>query len=267
MADTSKKLETTELLYNCALSMGLRPSWLKRNTLFSISTPAGEQYVYAAKSVINSQLSGNLTQNKLATRLILEQRGLPSIPYMHPANLAEARQFLSDHSRIIVKPLTGSNSHDVHIVCEPEELQGFDLPQYILEKYIPGREVRYLILDSEVIGVHESDYGESVAETRPLKRISYPASRWDTQLAALSLKTAAILGLRYAAVDYIIGPEGQAQILEVNSSPGMKWFHAPSSGPKVDVARLFLEALMDSTNPSASRVLDTLATSPRVAYS
>ncbi|HEU4984292.1 MAG TPA: ATP-grasp domain-containing protein, partial [Nitrososphaera sp.] len=193
----------------------------------------GERYIYDAKSTMNSQLTSNLTRNKLTTRLVLEHRGLPGIAFLKPKTLAEAEQFLAQHSRIIVKPLAGSNSHDVHIVDAPEALRGMDLSGYILEKYIAGKELRYLVLNGQVIAVHESEYGESVSETRELKRISYPESKWDKGLAELALKTAKVLDLRYAAIDYLIGPQGQIHILEVNSSPGMKWFHAPTSGPSV----------------------------------
>lgn len=254
---TAKKLETAELLYNCAEEMGLEPRWIRTGSLFAVSTPAGERFMYHSKGTLNSQLSCNLTRNKRTTRLVLEHCGLPSIPYLKTADRTEAAQFLATHSKIIVKPVTGSNSHDVRIVDSPEQLVGLQLQRYILEKYIDGKEVRYLILNGEVIGVHESEYGKSVSETRELQRISYPEAEWDPRLITTSLKTAAALDLRYAAVDYLIDSSGQAHILEVNSSPGMKWFHAPTSGPKIDVARMFIEAMLD----------EQVASSKTVAYS
>lgn len=102
--------------------------------------------------------------------------------------------------------------------------------------------MRYLLLD-DVIAVHQSEYGISVAETRDLKRISYPEDTWDSKLATLSLRIAKVLGLQFAAVDYLIDLDQQIYILEVNSAPGLKWFHAPSTGPSVDVASLFLQAM------------------------
>jgi glutathione synthase/RimK-type ligase-like ATP-grasp enzyme len=61
-----------------------------------------------------------------------------------------------------------------------------------------------------------------------------------------------VFGLRFAAIDFIVGPDGKARILEVNSSPGMKWFHAPTSGPVVDVAHLFLRAMLDDKRAETS---------------
>ena len=267
MVTINKKLGTAELLYDCAVRMGLQPAWLKRGAIFSISTPVGEHYVYDAKSTLNSQLSSNMTRNKLATRLVLERRGLPGIAFLNTKHLAEAEQFLAEHSKIIVKPLDGSNSRDVHIVDAPERLQGMELSNYILEKYIAGKELRYLVLNNKVIAVHESEYGESVSESRELQRISHPESTWDAELVGLALKTAEILNLRYAAVDYLIGPQGQIHILEVNSSPGMKWFHAPTSGPVVDIARLFLESMLDDMYTKNLFTPGLIATPPIEAYS
>lgn len=240
----SKKLGTAELLYNCAASMGLRPEWVRYSNFFSISTTEGDRYIYYAKSTLNSHLSNSIARNKHITRLVLERSGLPNIAFIKPSNLADAEQFLTRHSKIIVKPLNGSNSSDVHIVEASEDLRNMDLTKYILEKYTVGKELRYLVLNGKVIAVHESEYGESVSKERDLKRISYPESEWNAELVALALKTAKTLQLRYAAVDYLIEPKGQAYILEVNSSPEMKWFHQPTSGPVIDLARLFLEAML-----------------------
>ena len=263
----NQQLGTAELLFNCAAHMGLRPAWVAHGGLITITTPVGDRHLYHAKSTINSQLGSSLTTNKLTTRQVMQQYGLPNIAFLNTPSRAEAEQFLATHARIIVKPLKGSNSRDVRIVDSPEQLADIHLPHYILEKYIAGKELRYLVLDNRIIGVHESKYGESVAETRDLKRISYPESAWDAQLTALALKTAAVLGLRYAAVDYLIGAGDAAYILEVNSSPSMKWFHAPTSGPKVDVARLFLETMLNDLRPKAPVTSGRLGTLPVTAYS
>jgi len=240
---TIQKLGTAELLFRRAVQMGLRPVWLAPRKLFSIETARGLRYVYEAKSGSNSHLSSVLARDKAATRRVLQQQGLPSIPFLQTSEYSAAEDFIAAHQKVIVKPLTGSNSRDVRIVESADDLAGLNLAEYILEKYIAGEEMRYLILDGQVIAVHRSDYGVSVAEDRYLERISYPESEWDPGLVGLSLQIAGVFGLRYAAVDFIIGSNGKPLILEVNSSPGMKWFHAPTAGPPVDVARLFLEAM------------------------
>jgi len=264
---TTKKLSSAELLFRAASGMELYPSWLKPGSIFAISTPKGERYVNYSISSINSQLSSSMVGDKNAARLVLARRGFPTMAHLVPASHTEAHAFLTKYEKIVIKPIKGSNSRDVHIVELPEQLAAFDVRHYIFEEYVPGKEIRYLLLNNQVIGVHESQYGESVAEDRDLKRISYPRSIWDPALEALSLKVAEAFGLRFAAVDYIISPDGQARILEVNSSPGMKWFHAPSSGPVVDVAGLFLRAMLNDKCSKIPEAYSSLVASPVEAYS
>lgn len=259
----TKKLGSAELLFKAADNMGLRPSWLKRGSIFAIPTLDGERYINYSISSMNSQLSSSMVGNKNAARLVLARQGFPTMAHLVPYSHAQAHEFLKKYKKIIVKPVNGSNSRDVHIVESPGQLAAFNVQDYIIEEYAPGKEMRYLLLNNRVIGVHESQYGESVAEDRDLKRISYPCVDWDPALVTLSLKVAKVFDLRFAAVDYIIGPDGRARILEVNSSPGMKWFHAPTSGPTVDVARLFLQATLDDRRSKLSIVSGPLVTSQK----
>ena len=248
---TPQKVGTAELLFRSAQEMGLNPSWITSDGLFTVSINGREQYVNFARSPLNSHISASLAKNKYLTRCILERHNMQNIPFVRPLTLAEAELFLTYHGKIVAKPTTGSGARDIHIITTPLQLQELSITKYILEKYITGEELRYLVLNDSVIGVHRSDYGTSVAEDRPLQRISYPTTAWDSALVSSSLRTAHILDLRFAAVDYLVEPSGRAYILEVNTTPGLKWFHAPTSGPIVNVAQQFLEAAFSNTgNPS-----------------
>lgn len=243
---TQKKLGTAELLFSSAQHMGLQPSWIITNGLFTINTPRGERFVHFARSPLNSAVSVSLAKNKHLTRLVMERHQLPNIPHCRPTTSVQAEAFLQAHGTIIVKPVAGSGAQDIRIVTSADQLAGINFRAYIFEKYITGREMRYLVLADNVIAVHESEYGTSVAADRDLKRLSYRPDEWDPELVALSLRIASILGLTFAAVDYIIDNQGHAHILEVNTAPGLKWFHAPTSGPPVNVATMFLQATLTS---------------------
>lgn len=251
---TTQKVGNAELLFRSAQAMGLQPSWITPNGLFAVVVNGRERYVNFARSPLNSHTAASLAKNKYLTRRILERHGIHNIPFVRPKTLAEAELFLQRYEKIIAKPVSGMGAHDIHIVTVPSQLQELSITKYILEQYIAGEELRYLILNDSVIGVHRSDYGTSVAEDRPLKRISYPTTAWDPALVSSSLQAARILDLKFAAVDYLVDSSGQAHILEVNTIPGLKWFHAPTSGPVVDVARQFLAAAFsDASNPVVLR--------------
>lgn len=224
--------------------MGLGPTWIMPGRLFAITVNGRETYINFARSPLNSHTSASLARDKYLTRLILQRHGMQNIPFARPRTQVEAKKFLDQHKKIVAKPVTGLGARDIHIITTVAQLAALRIDKYILEQYIAGRELRYLILDGRVIGVHRSEYGTSVHENRPLQRISYPQGDWDAGLANSSLEVARILGLRFAAVDYLIDPSGLAYVLEVNTNPGLEWFHTPTLGPAVDLARHFLEAIV-----------------------
>jgi glutathione synthase/RimK-type ligase-like ATP-grasp enzyme len=244
MVTKVKKLGSPTLLFNQAQKMGMDPMWLTPKRLFAIKTPQGERYVNNELSSLNSHVSISLARNKYYTRLILDRHNLPNIPYARPKTMEAAESFLSEHGIIIVKPLRGAGAVDIHIVNSVDQLRALNIDNQIFEKYLPGREIRYLVLNDSVIGVHESKYGVSVDEHRELERVSFDSDAWDAERVEMSIRICKIIGLSFAAVDFIIDEKGQQYVLEVNSAPGFKWFHSPSSGPVVDVARHFLEGMI-----------------------
>jgi glutathione synthase/RimK-type ligase-like ATP-grasp enzyme len=223
--------------------MGLEPSWITPRGLFAISINGHEQYVNCARCPLNSHTSASLAKDKYLTRLILERHSMQNIPFASPRNQDEAKEFLYQHKEIIAKPLRGSGARDIHNIQNAAQLHALNITDYILEKYIAGTELRYLVLNSAVIGMYESDYGTSIEAGRALQCISFPECDWDPTLVASSIRIASILGLKFAAVDYLITDTGRPYILEVNTTPDLKWFHAPTSGPALDIARQFLEAI------------------------
>ncbi len=238
----SQQLGTAELLYRHAQQMGLEPVWVTHNGMFAVSIEGQERYINVAHSPLNSDTSASLAKNKHLTRLILERHDMPNVPFTRARTLAEAEAFLQLHTKIIAKPVRGSGARDIHIVTQSADLQDLRIARYILEKYISGKEMRYLTLNGAVIGVYRSDYGTSVKVNRALRCVSCPEDTWDPALISSTLQIAHILGLKFAAVDYLVDATNRAYILEVNTTPDLKWFHAPSSGPVVDIARHFLEA-------------------------
>lgn len=224
--------------------MGLYPAWITPGGLFAVQIDGCETYINLARSPLNTDNAVSLAKDKYLARLILQRHGIPNIPFARPANHREAENFLAFHKTIIAKPVAGAGSCDIHLVTTPAQLRGLVISEYILEKYIVGKEMRYLVLNGAVIGVHQSEYGTSVEASRTLRRISYPKLEWDEALVESSLQIAQIMGLAFAAVDYLIDKFGCAHVLEVNTMPGLKWFHAPTAGPDVDVAGLFMDSII-----------------------
>lgn len=248
-----QQLGTAELLYKTAQQMGLSPYWIKPNGLFIISTPDGDKYINFARSPLNSHVCASLAKDKYIARLLMERHNLPNIPFAKPQTREQAEEFLDLHGKIIVKPVGGSGARDIHIVSHKDELSGLNIPKYIFEKYISGKEMRYLVISGNVVGVYQSEYGISVKATRNLQCISYGEEDWDPALMRLASRIAKIFRLQFVAVDYLIDAQGKPYVLEINTTPDLKWFHAPTSGPVIDVARQFLEAIFK--DPAKGAVL------------
>ena len=168
---TVERLGTAELLFASARQMGLCPAWVVPNGLFAIWVNGREEYVHFARSALNSDVSVSLAKNKYLTRMVLERHGIRNIPFARMQTLDEAQAFFAANTKIVAKPLKGSGARDIHVVTKPEQLRNLVISDYILEKYVAGPELRYLVLNGVVIAVHESDYGLSVAKNRPLRRI------------------------------------------------------------------------------------------------
>ena len=241
-----KKLSTAELLFRSARQLSLNPVWITPLGVFEITVDGELHYIDLAHSPLNGDIGVALAKNKYVSRRIFERHHLQNIPFMLPLSQSDAKEFLKLHHKIIAKPVSGAGAKDIHIITEISQLDVLEIDKYILEKHITGKELRYLLLNGNIVGVHQSEYGDSVAEDRPLRRISFSKETWDPALLKSSVEIAKILNLNFAAIDYLIDNSGKAFILEVNTMPGFKWFHAPSIGPVVNLATLFMQSIIDS---------------------
>jgi len=235
-------ISTAKILFEEAEKLQLHPEWLTDYGLFSFQQDSQEKYCFYNTSILNSHLSIYLAKNKHATRVILGRHNLKNIDYCLPKSLVEAKRFLEEHQKIVLKPTQGRRSEGVHLINLVEELEGLSIENSILEKYILGKEYRYLILNGEVLAVHQRVYDTPINTTEDVKRISFAKADWNKEAVAVAIKTAAVMGLQLAAVDFLVAEKGEAFILEVNSAPGIYHFHFPSEGPAINAGKLILIA-------------------------
>ena len=155
-----------------AQAMGLKPKQLTDYGLISIEIDGKERYLFYDGSNPNMQLSSWLSMNKHTARTIFAKNGLPNIPFCCPTDLAEAQRFLAEHKKIIAKPLKGQHSKDIVVLTEDQRLKDISLQSSLLEKYIAGKEMRYLVLHGEVIAAHYKSYKGEINNPETVKRIS-----------------------------------------------------------------------------------------------
>jgi glutathione synthase/RimK-type ligase-like ATP-grasp enzyme len=237
-------VQAAELLFRAAQDMGLEPVWLDYG-LFSVQAGGARRYVYYSASLMNSQLAQALAVNKYATRLILQEHSFPNIPFLLPDSYEAAKAFIEEHKVVVVKPIKGLKSLEVTIIRSADEVARDTLDStYIYEKFIQGTEMRVLILNGKVLAVHAREYpGPINNDPSKVNRVSYEPSEWDGRMVETALAVTEVMGLRFAAVDFIQTDEGFV-VLEVNSAPELRRFEKPDEGPAIPAARLFLEAMM-----------------------
>lgn len=241
-ADLSRNVEEV-------LGGGDRPRGVALNRAYGLQGEA--RYVHAA-AVLEAlgvpftgagPLGHALCLDKLATRLVLADAGLPVPPAVHlgtgtPLSSALARVGLP----AIVKPRGESASLGMHLVQDEDALEEtveavrreFGTP--LLERFVPGREVQVALLGTDPprpLPATEVDFGpgpriitredkEGTSERRNVIRPADLDGPQVFQAQELAVRAFDALGCRdYARVDMRLDGEGNFWILEVNSLPGL----------------------------------------------
>jgi len=233
-----------DLVLSTAEGMGLKATLLNDQGLVSVEVNGKEIYLFHKTSNPNTQMATWLANNKFAARVIFERQGLPNIPFCCPADFSEAADFLSEHGKIIVKPLKGGHSRNIHLVQTNDELSKLDLSGCILEKFVEGQEVRLLVVGGEVKAVHHKVYDGPINNPDIVRRVSFEKGQWDQQLVGLAIKAARALGLDFTAVDFLVTAQNEPHLLEINSAPGLDRFQTPDEGPALNIMQLYLEQLI-----------------------
>jgi len=188
-------------------------------------------------------LASALAMNKIASRKIFQQNGLP-VP-RHVAMTRE-KESLPDPASwpfpmpVVVKPCQEGSSVGVSIVSRAEEIPAaletafaYDT-EILVEEYIPGREIQIGILDDRALGAieivpkrrfydYETKYTDGLAEHRfpaPLPGEDY------ARALELGLQAHRVLGCEGGTrVDLLYreksGGAERFVVLEVNTLPGM----------------------------------------------
>lgn len=185
-----------------------------------------------------------VTIDKVATKRVLEQAGVPTPPY---EVLPRGIETTSLPLPVVVKPPRDGSSVGISKVTEPgqwkaalETARALDPQGEVLaEAYIPGREWTVGVVGGEALPVVEIQapegwYGFEEKYVKSDTRYVFPESLEDAPLVAqcqmLALVAFEAAGCRgVSRVDFRVTPEGEPYVLEINTVPG---FTATSLLPK-----------------------------------
>ncbi len=181
-------------------------------------------------------LGSALAMDKIRSKQLWNGIGLPTAPFVELTAQSSWSSLISDFGELFVKPALGGSSIGMSRVKSPEELkQAYKLAReygesVIAEKFIEGEEYTVAILGERPLPAicmqtdnefydYEAKYLSD--QTRYLCPCGLSLEE-ESQLAGLALRAFKSLGCEvWGRVDFIRNSEGEFQLLEVNTVPGM----------------------------------------------
>lgn len=191
-------------------------------------------------------LSSTLTMDKSLTKLLLQKHGVPTPRFVSFGEAAFKSLGASDALDrieellgfpVVVKPARQGSALGVNFAADKSELPPAILSAFsydeslLIEQFVKGREIAVSVLDGEALPAVEAivrggdffDF-ESRYEIGNTDYVC-PAEIETTiaqKLAAIAVETFQLLDCHgFARVDFIVPDDGEPQVLEVNSIPGL----------------------------------------------
>ncbi|QBG46202.1 D-alanine--D-alanine ligase [Verrucomicrobia bacterium S94] len=188
----------------------------------------------------SSAESSRISFDKILTRKVLEQHGVP----VAPGEVVTTLEGWKTEVPLVVKPPREGSSVGCHLVFDEADREGAfaDARRFsdevLVETYIPGRELTVGVVNGQVLPVveiiPESEWYDFEAKyVTGDTRYVCPAelgAEITTELQTLALRTFRALGAdTFGRVDFRLSSENRPYVLELNAIPG---FTATSLLPK-----------------------------------
>lgn len=191
-------------------------------------------------------LGSTLTMDKSLTKLLLQKQGLPTPQFVSFGESAFKSLGASDALDqvqsllgfpVVVKPARQGSALGVNFAADKSELPPAILSAFsydeslLIEQFVKGREVAVSVLDGEALPAveaivrggdffdFESRYEIGNTDYVCPAELETPLAQ---RLAAIAVETFHLLDCHgFARVDFMVPDEGEPQVLEVNSIPGL----------------------------------------------
>lgn len=201
-------------------------------------------YIYNNASAIETTVDKSMTSQLLAEHGI----ATPNTWVCEYRQIAHPlmQQALDHNKTLVIKPLFGSQGKGVRLIQTPQQ---FALPQ---DLFVDGV---YYLQEKIETGVHQHDYRVFVVRGQVLAVMKRKGSDWlhnvargarceacdESDVAALGLQAANVIGLDYAGVDIIRDKEGKCWVIEVNSIPAWRGLQSITA---FDIAQSLVDDLL-----------------------
>ncbi len=179
-------------------------------------------------TIFNDPRAIERTVDKSMTTLLLKQAGIPTPPTWVFESEAKAaaiceREFGAGHT-LVLKPLFGSQGIGVYRLTpetgmiHDEKFAGL----YYLQRFIDRldsdwSDIRIMVINNKAVAAMKRRSPHWI--TNRAQGATCEPLQLEKELADLAEAAVRAININYAGVDIIVGAEGQAQVIEVNSVP------------------------------------------------
>jgi len=259
-------MQTGEYISNRATVAIIRDICNKKNISFNslsdewlleLSKDGKLRRILGYKFTLNDSVSSSIAGDKVATYILLDRAGLPSVPHtlLRPKVTDEQKKPLMEWKKIVVKPLDGSGGHGVRLFANKNEairwIESTSHPAWAAAPFIDiKREVRIVLLDAEPLIVYEKQ--PVTIDGLKMFNLGLGATPIDLlpdpSLITLAAQAQLALGLRLCAVDVVETATGERMVLELNSGFMMEHYIQFSDKNKqraVDAYNKIIKAVME----------------------
>lgn len=135
-------------------------------------------FIYKSATSLNNHSSRIISHSKVFTVKFLRQAGIPTSEQYRIKTLEGLQEVFTQVKDIVVKPADSKGGNGVTMLPSNEELQlAFEFAKkysntIIVERYIPGENYRFLVLDDKVLSIVHRDppfiIGDGVSTIRSL---------------------------------------------------------------------------------------------------
>lgn len=231
------------------------------NWVMRLGEGNGSHFIIGTALAFNSQASAAIATDKVAAYQLLADVGVPAVPHYlvkstpdTGLNAVALQRLLEEYSSLVLKPLKGGRGSHVGKFETGAALQEFALANpedaWTVSPYIDiQRELRLVVFDGAVVLAYEKSE-PPVINNLKMYNLNLGAKPKDVDLAGLdeALKTVAAkalaaLGLRLGAVDIVIDANGNAKVLEINTSFSLEHYAATSQQRRQAVVAMYMSVL------------------------
>lgn len=217
----------------------------------------------AAVPVVNRPAAGASNLSKPYQLRLLAQAGLAVPETLVTTDPQAARNFLTEHRRLVYKSVSGVRSIVATLdECDRERLQGVRSGPVQLQRWIAGRDVRVHVVGNlwfaTAIECEADDYRYAA---RDGGSVSMSACEIPDSLGQRLVTLTQSMGLLVSGVDLRVSPDGCWYCFEVNPSPGFTFYEEQTGQPITDAIASLLTHQASATTSRCRRTPPAQTTS------